>query len=389
MIPLGLHPAELRTFHNALADHHSIKINAAVMNLDGDTLTHLDVDVLDGQVNVDTTAAVDRSLELDILDRNRTLHFDSDSPSDGALYMDRMLRIHYSVRADDTIGWVDVPLFTGPISSLNRKDDIVHIAAQGKEALALGQSWIPQTYKKGHLKVDVIRKILQATGETRFDLPDLTARLHKPLSLGRTSVPWLACQRLARSMNRQLFYDGRGTCRLRPQPGRVFTFKTGVGGNITVYPEVTYTTDGLFNVVWVKGGKPRGVKDGTDEAKKTPDIQAHLIAPHSHPLSPWKLGRNGQPRFLVDVVENSKIRSKREALRVANQRLHNHLLEAVQVQLEGFPAPHLDPLDLIGVNTDEGVFSMLLRQFSIPLSTSASMTIGFNRRLTANRRRVR
>jgi hypothetical protein len=51
--------------------------------------------------------------------------------------------------------------------------------------------------------------------------------------------------------------------------------------------------------------------------------------------------------------------------------------------------PHLEELDRVRVATDEAVFSMRLRQFSLPLKVGSSMSVGFNQRVSVRRGRVR
>lgn len=393
MLPLGLTGAEQRALHRTLADSHSVRVDVAVTDLNGDVLSRLDPDAISGQVNVDADAPVTRSLTMSILDPSHSLALDSDSPADGALYLDRMLHVVYSVKVP-TLGWVDVPVFTGPVTKVDRAGELVNVECQGKEALALGAFWYPMTLKKGHDKVGAIRTILRdRAGENRFDFPDLAARLHRTASFGRQSVPWTEARRIARSMNRQLFYDGRGVCRLRAYPGHGFTFRSGDGGLIVGAPQVAYSTERVRNAVWVKGGKPKGVATDDDPntpaPKSVPDVQFRDVASPSHPLSPVRLGRNGVSRFLLEVIENPRIRSRAEAKRVARRRLNDLLMEAVDVTFESLPVPHLEPMDIIRVTTREATVQVRLRSYSLPLVVGENMSVGFHKLVSVPRRRNR
>ena len=395
MIPLDLTRAERRAYLRALRQTHSIRVQVSVLNLDHEHLAQLTHRILDGQVNVDLDADVTRSATVTFLDVGRTMSFDSDSPADGALFANRMLRITYGVKSQGMGQWVDVPIFTGPVVKLDRDGDVVTVEAQGKEVLALRPVWKPMTLKKGADKVDSIRVIMRwRTGETRFALPDLKARLPKDLSLGRQSEAWKACQAIARSLNRQLYYDGAGMLRLRTYPENTFyRFRTGTGGTVLSEPQVSFAHEDLRNVVQVRGGKPRGVKTdkdpNTSAPRRVPRVSHVEVAPRRHPFSPERLGRSGVPRFLPEVIEDETIRSKKEAERVAKRVLRNRLRQAVDVTFEALPAPHLDAGDLVQIRTDEMAMAFRLRQFSIPLSSSGTMSVGYLRKVSRFGRRNR
>lgn len=381
MQPLGISTASYREFLEALASPHSIRVDVAVLNLDEDEVARITPVVLDGQVDVDADAQVTRSCSITFLDPNHALHLDSESPDDGALYADRMLRVTYSVLVSSISDRVDVDVFTGPIVAFERAGDEVRVEALGKESLALGYMWRPLTIKRGARKVDAIRSILEDRyGETKFDLPSLAARIPKRVSLGRSAAGWLRAKRIAQSMNRQLFYDGSGVCRMRQRPRRpIFTFLAGraVGSNITSQVTISHDFTDLANAVHMRGGKPKGQKKA---------VEAWVVAQRSHPLSPTRLGRENaagklSPRYLVREESNDNIRSKAEATRRAQAILDDALLEIVGVQFTCLPIPHLDPLDVVRVVTDDFTANVRVRRFSLPLGPGGEMTFGYNARV--------
>jgi hypothetical protein len=385
VIPLRLRADELRSFHAALRETGTYQVEVSLLNLDGDEVSRVTPEVLDGQVDVDADADVTRQCSLTLYDPSHSLQLDSDSPDDGALHADRMLHVVYSVLVPALNDRVDVPVFTGPIVSFERSDDEVSIHALGKEELALNEIWRPLTLKKGMSKVEAIRTILaERTGETRFDFPEIDKpRLPHRVSLGRMVSAWKRARRIARSMNRQLYYDGRGVCRLRVRPRRpVFTFYGGAdhpkAANITKPVHVTHDFTEIKNVVWVKGGKPKGAKRA---------VHAVAVAPRSHPLSPWRLGRNGEQRYLVEEIDNDAIRSSKEAKRRAEAKLEDLLTETVGVTFAAIPIPHLDPLDVVRVVTDDFTANVRLRKFSLPLTTGGEMTVGYHERVKRDAKR--
>jgi hypothetical protein len=283
---------------------------------------------------------------------------------------------------DPTLGWVDIPVFTGPVSKMDRTDDVVSLEAQGKEALAMGAGWTPMTFKRGYNKVEVIEEVMRKrAGETKFSLVERNARLPRDLSLGRMSVPWQVARSVARSMDLQLFYDGRGTLRLRKIPAKPsFLINSGDGGVITSDPQIAYTSENLVNLVWVKGGVPKGGRQAVSHWR---------AAPRSHPLSPQRLGRNGVPRYLVEVIDNDSIRTLKEAKALAATRLESRLLQHVDVAVDTLPLPHLEPMDMLRVSTSEFAMSFRLRQASIPLTSAGQMSLGYLKRVSINRRNIR
>ncbi|MFD8618259.1 hypothetical protein [Streptomyces sp. NPDC059513] len=288
--------------------------------------------------------------------------------------MDKMIKVIYSVKVPQMNDWVDIPVFCGPVVSMNREDDVINIECQGKESLAKGATNKTFTRKKNTNKVNVIRDILrELAGETKFDLVELNYKLPSTYSLGRWSIPWDVAKKLASGMSRQLFYDGRGYCRLRSFPGTpAFTFKAGDGGTVLDAPQITYDSTEVKNAVWVKGGVPKGSKTAVD---------AFVAAPASHPLSPQKLGRNGVNRYLMEIIEDDAIRSKAEATEKAGSVLNSRLLQEVEVTFNAMPIPHLEPGDVCRIQTDEYATTFRLYKFSIPLVAGNEMSVGWVKRM--------
>ena len=398
MFPLGLKRTDLRAFHRALADSHSIRVRVYVLDMVHDRMANLSDEFIDGQVNVDADAQPTRSATLTFYDRRKTMDFDSDSPSNGALFANRMLRVTYGVKVSELAEWVDVPVFTGPVIKVDRTANEVTVECQGKEVLAMGAGWRPMTIKKGVKKVDAIRRIMRERGgEHRFDLPDLDSKLPKAVSLGRETQPWAAAQKIARSMNRHLFYDGAGVCRLRRYPDNpVFKFRDGQLGTVAAPPQVSFSMDDVRNAVWVKGGVPKAKKkdatqptdaDGNNKKDKERGVRHFETAPRSHPLSPWRLGRPDAPRFLLEVIENDSIRSEKEARQVAHRVLHHRLRQLVDVTFDSLPVPHLEPEDMVRVDTHQFAHTMRLGQFSLPLRHDSLQSVGYTRKVSVRKRR--
>lgn len=390
MIHFGLSAADMRAYRAALSQSYTMRTTVEVQSLEGDTLRPITARVTEGFVTVDADAQITRSLTLSLNDPRRTLNFDAYSPADGALYADRMVRVLYGARLD-SLGWVDVPVFTGPVDSFQRQGNRVDLTAMGKEMLALGFCFRPLTLKKGMKKTDAIRTILrERAGESKLAIPDLRARLRADLSLGAEDQPWVVATRVAGSLNRQLYYDANGWARLRPHPRQpVFTFRTGKGGVLQGDPSIAFDVSQVKNAVVVRGGKPRGIKKKTDTDPSTPKpkdlpiFRGRAVADRNHPLSPWNVGRRLDdgtiiPRYLVETITDSTIRSQREADAVAERRLRELLNTQVQATADSMPIPFLDPLDMARIVTDDFSCRIPLRQFTLPL-TPTTMSVGYLR----------
>lgn len=373
--------AEQRDILTTLASTYRARTRVAVMSFDQTNRTDITAHLVDGQVDIDATADVTRSATLSLDDPNRSLPFDSDHPADTALFLDRMIRVDYEVLVDDE--WIPLPIFTGPVTKLDRNGSQVTVECQGKETLLLGAAWRSMTLRKGLARTDAIGRLLTegnpVYGEARRSIPDLVSRLPKHVALTRVSVPWVEARKIARSLNRQLYYDGAGVARLRSWPNRVgFTFRSDL--HVTSDPQITIDPSaGLVNAVAVLGVVPKGSKH---------HVKAVAVAPANHPLSPQRIGRYLLPSG--GYVQDDSIKTSREAQDRADQLLADGLRQAVDVSFDSRVVPFLDPGDLCSVRSDELSVTFRLSKASIPLTASdgaASMSVGYHREVAYRVRR--
>lgn len=389
MLAVGASSGERLALEAQLLRSHQMRVRVKLLDLDGDELADLTPRLLDGQVNIDADAETSRSAELTLDDPDHALHLDSDAPAEGGVYLDRMVSVRYGVLVEELGKWIDVPVFCGPVVGLQRDGDTIALSCLGKEHLAKGMAWQPLTLRKGMDTVAAIRAILrERAGEQDFSFPDKGGKLDDQLSLGRLTQPWAVAQQLARSIDRHLFYDGAGVCQLRRIPqDNVWTFADGDGGSVLSFPQVSYDLSSVSNLVWVKGKKPKG----------KPQVSATATPPRTSALSPYRLGRtitkDGEevtiPRYLVAVVENDRVRSRQDARQLAVRELDRLLRQGVDVSFDSLPIPHLDPLDPVRLATSEASVSFTLRKASIPLVHSGVMSVGTNKRVTPDLRKVR
>lgn len=343
--------------------------------------------LLDGQVDAQAVQVSGGSIEvsreclLQFLDPFHTLSFDSDSPADGALYLDRMVRVIASIRCP--FGWVDVAIFTGGVDDVDRDGDIINVKALGKETFALRSAWEIRKYKRG-FKVDVLRSLMIRAGErTKYiELPRSLSRIPKPISVGRESQIWLKVFALAASMDRFAFYDGRGvfrTTRYSTKP--VATFDESI---LRTEPHVKFSTTNLKNAWIIKGGDPAGPKK---------IVSALVVAPRSHQLSPWKIGRDpetGRGGFLTGREDNSNLRTFAKAIARGKALLDRSLLMSTEATWDCYPLWHLEPWDVVNLSTRAFSATVRVRKFSMPLRPAdTDMTCGYQKDLRKPKRELR
>lgn len=379
---LGLSDAELRIFHRTLTKTHERRIHVEVLDLDGNTLTYLTPEAVDGQVMVDTTAgpeAPTRILDLTFVDPSRSVHFEPDSPGDAPLHRKRMIKIIDARRVPELEDWIEVEVFTGVVWDFDREGAMVTLVAHGMERQALGQKWKPITYKRRTKKTDAIKDLLADAGENRLGgIPDLDARMPERMTVARMDTIWPRAKRLGTSMDRQLFYPGTGQPVLRRIPSRpVFTFTEA---HLLSDVLIDRDPDGVFNTFISVGAKAKG-------AKKRPMAIESL--PPAHPLSAQSLARNDVPLRLVQREENRQVKNGEEARARAERMRDEGSRVLVTYQFDCLPIPHLDENDLIRVRTDEGAFRIRMEKWTLPLGWEGApaMTVGDVRRTTKARRR--
>lgn len=416
MLTLPLTDAERREYRATLGRPHDIKVTVQVLSNDHAILSNISHVLLDGQVDAQTVRrqngevdGVGRNVSLSFLDPRQTLSFDANAPTAGAIYMNRMIRVIYSVRVppkyarqdpgygsgDYGMGifginvpgqilvdpgfWVDVPVFTGPIVKVDRDGPVVNVEAHSKDAFAMGQAYTTATYKGR--KADAFMGVMGRSGESSryIERPATREKLTGPLSVAAETRYWDRAFGLMSSVDRLCYYDGRGVLRTPKRNYKpVATVEAGDDGLLLGEPTVTYSTDDMKNAVWVKGGKPKGSKKA---------VSARVVAPSSHALSPFNLGRNARPHYRLLVEENTDLRTRAKALSRARSLLRQHLAQEVDVAFDCLPIPHLEPWDVVRVKTDRFSADVPVYRFSLPLTAGGVMTVGHQRRVTSPRAR--
>lgn len=373
MIEINVGTAQERVFQNLLLRAHSITTRVQLCNLDGDHRKDLSPMLLEGQVTVDATAEVTRALDISFIDPLGKIDIEPDSPSPSSIFIADLIKVWIVLRDPLTDKVYQVPVFTGPIDAVTRTDMFLDVKCVGKEALALDNVWTGKVFKKGQKKTDVIRYILRnMCGETSLDIPDLPAKLSHDLKVSREDVPWKVASQLAGSMNRILFYDGRGIARLKARAKTPVLILTEAW--LADFPQVSFDLkEGVYNAVRIIGGKPKKAKT---------KITWTEVAPKTHSLSPWRLGRGGVPRFITFDVEDDSIRTLAEAKSLAKELLERGLRSGVSFTADGVMDPRLEEEDLVRVNVGDVNVVSPIQTFVVPLTAGDDGAYGYARRVS-------
>jgi hypothetical protein len=399
MMPLGITEPQRLVYQDWLFHNHDFAISVDVLQLDhtpkrsltttaaGDPLSY----VLDGQINLQSGQDVQRTATFTLYDPDHSLHLDADSPWEGAVYADRMLRVRHQVTVPG-VGTVTAVPFVGPITKVSRDGDTISVECQDKAALAL-TGCPPVTVKKGMDATDAIRRVMaQGAGENKFRLPaGMKRNVQKTLSTGWApeASPWVVASRIAAQVNCQLLYSCDGYLTLRRWPSD--TTITVDGGGVTSRPQLDFDATDVANMVRVTGTMAPPKKSNTTKKanpgseQPTTKLAAVAIAAPSHPLSPQKLGRNGVPRYLPVIIDGAVYKSLAAARALADETLQHDLLLTTGVSFDMVPVFHLDTGDLIAVQTDYGRVVVRLREGSIPLSIGGDMSVGTQRNVSRSK----
>lgn len=367
MIDLGLTRAEQRALLRTLASDHQVDLWCSILDMEHHALGRLNGRVTGGQVNIDTTADVTRQLQLTFVDEDNSIRVDT---TDGRPALNRMIRLHYKVRVPELDRWIGIPLFTGPITKVDRDGAEVTIEGLGKEHLALTPARHYRTFRKGTNRVSIIRTVLRDTGERRLRLPKgWNSRTRRINSVTQKTLPWNLAQAAARGCRAQLFYDGRGFARLRRRPVRSsFTFRDGDGGTLLSTPKLSEDSQDNVNTVRVIGAVPTGQKD---------PLTFEDSLPASHPHSPEQLGRWGEPRYLVEEIEDDTLRTMSEVKKTVRRRLTEIQLDEQMVTFDALPVLLLEEGDRFTVDAKGAKTPGRLVQMSIQLGHEGISTVGY------------
>lgn len=362
--PDGLDEDEMDAYHRGLSFTHRRRIEVEITTLDGRTVAHLTPEVTGGQVLVDAEAGDDvtsRILEIEFVQRRHML-FEPESSSDMPFHRKYAIRVVDARYIAELERWVECPLFYGPIWDVRRIGATVRVVGHGWERQAYSVKWNPDTYKKGKSKTDIIKELLTEVGFTQLGgIPDLPATLPEPMTMTKADLIWPACRKLARSMDRHLYFNADGRPRLRQIPDSLaFIFDER---HLMAEPEVGREARTTPNVFQVIGARPEGAK------RRVRDVRE--LDPE-HPDSKEELALNEQPYRVLLSERNDAIKTQAEAEARAKRLRDQSERGNTDTQVDVLPFPHFEEMDLAAVRGHVGAERIRLKRFTVPFSLQAS-----------------
>ena len=408
MLTLGLTPAEKTALLAELrSSSQRIRVRVSVLNRDEKVMHSLDApasQILAGAVDVDATADVTRSLDLELLDEHRALGFDSSSPAQAGLFADNLVAVERGVYVDELSRWVDVPVFWGPLTNFERDGARVKLEGQGKESLGLSPHFATQGYtiRKGRRLDDAIRDVMDRIGETRYSLPDIGARLPRHAVVEPDDEPWRVVKfgweaedrvirgkgknrhkervtvdyngLIAYAGNFNLFYNGNGRLVARRR-SRDPVLTLAEGRDLSDRPVPRFDVLSARNHVVVTGAK---ITRGKKPHRHHVQMRAAATLKSTHPLSPKSLARNGKPRHLTEFITADNLKTRAACRARAERVLLEKSRDGLELTFSCLPFPLLEELDTVRVRTEEYQLDVVLKRFSIPLDEGL-MSIGWDR----------
>lgn len=362
--PDGLDEDGMDAYHRGLSRTHRRQIEVEVTTLNGRTVAHLTPEVGQGQVLVDAEAEDDvtsRILEATFVQKRRML-FEPESSSDMPFHRQYAIRVMDCRFITELDRWVECPLFYGPMWDFDRTGAEVRLVGHGWERQAYCVKWNPKTYRKGTKKTDIIKELLAECGFLELGgIPDLPATLPEPMTMTKSDLIWPACRKLARSMDRHLFFNAAGRPRLRRIPdSTAFIFDERHLMAEPIVDREARTTPNVFQVI---GVKPKGAK------RRVRDIRE--LDP-THPDSKEELALNDKPYRVLLTERNDAIKTQAEAEARAKRLRDQSERGNTDTQVDVLPFPHFEELDLAAVRGHVGAERIRLKRFTVPFSLDPS-----------------
>lgn len=406
MFALPLTTSEKEAHLAALrADEQRVRVRVTVLDQNEKALHALDLpasQIIDGAVDVDARGEITRSLDLSFLDERHALGFDTANPTRTGLFADNFVAVERGIYVLELERWIDTPVYWGPLTGFERDGAIVKLEGMGKEELGLDPHFVTNGYtlRKGR-RVDLaIRDVMDRVGETRYNLPDLGARLPRARAVEPDDEPWNVVKfgweshrrvmrgkgknrhreridveyngLIALAGNMTAFYDGLGRLTVRRR-SRDPVLVLAEGRDILDRPKPKFDVLAARNHVVVTGAK---VTQGKKPHRKQVQMRASATLASEHPLSPAKLARNGKPRRMTEFVQVDNLKTVAACRARAQRNLDERSNDGLELSFSCLPFPFLEELDVVRVQTREYALDLRLQTFTIPLGTGL-MSIGW------------
>lgn len=351
------------TFTASIQTSHQIAVEATVIDSTG---TETSIDIVDGTVTLDQTAAVRGRCDISIVD-DGTLDLVPDTSSSLLAPYGNEIRLSRGIEyPDGTTELVSLGVFRIQDAEIEDAPDGMQIRIAGLDrAQRIIDARFEEPYQiaSGTNYTTAIEDVLTAVWpDIETDLA--TTALTTPALIAQEGDDrWEFAQQMAQAISMRLYFDGDGVCVLTPdtQSDPVATLAEGTDG-VLLTAGRRWTREGTFN---------RVIATGENTGETAP---ARGVATDDNALSPtYYYGPFGSvPRFYSSPF----LTTDTQAAAAAQSVLNKELGTSEQVQFGVLVLPHLEPGDVVrvtraraGIDEDH-----IIDQLTVPLTADGSMT---------------
>jgi hypothetical protein len=351
-------------FEGLLGSGHTYDLELTIL---GNRIEVPAADVVDGEVVADATAAVRRSFNATIVDRDRLIT--PTRPSDELLPYGTEVTLRWGmVIPGGATEWVSLGVFR--LTSVRAEDNanggrVVVLEGFDRSHAVTRPFVAPYAPSAGGNYAQAIAEVISARyAPATFNFATTTF-LAPPLTIGTDTDPWQFCLDAAASIGLDLFVDRAGVFTLRPPPSRrdalAWTFIEGQGG-ITLDVARTWTEENTFNGVIVtssNSGSAGVVRaEAWDEDPASPTYRYGRFGENPKPIASPYVTNDAQGQALAEL------------------ELRRLLRRADSLEFTCVPNPALDPDDLVRVMRNSLTLDerYLLERLTFPLTPETEMS---------------
>lgn len=341
--------------------------------------------VLEGEVAVDRTAQVRRSLNCRIVDPLGTIT--PRSTGEVLTPYGTELRAYRGIKWQDESGeWQEevcpLGVFRLSRSSISYKSDgTSDIALEGYDqsrTIQRDKFIVPYVVAANTNVLTAIKEIVKRTiPDVVYDAISTSLTTSAPMLLDTGSDPWEACTQLAKSMGCEIYFDVEGRLVVAPppdvtaHPAPVFTYYDSDGGHMIDLGR-DYSDEQAYNGVIVTGETPGDEK---------PPVRGE--AWDDSPTSPtYRYGDYGEvPAFLTD----NTAKTEEDCIKIAKSELALVLGRPAQLSMTALVNPSYEAGEVVEVKLNRAGIDGLygIDAFNVPLAGSATQRLALREKRVA------
>ena len=351
-------------FDEAIVGSHTLAFEAIVIDSAG---AETSVDIVDGTVTLDQTAAVRGRCDVTIVDDGTLDLVPTSSSSLLAPYGNELRLSRGVLYPDGTSELVSLGVFRIQDAEISDAPDGMQIRIAGldrAQRVVDARFEEPYNVTAGTNYATAIQTVIEAAyPDVETDLT-ATALTTPALIAQEGEDRWKFAQEMAAAIAMRLYFDGDGILQLVPSvlSSPVATLAEGDGG-VLIAAGRRWTREGTFN---------RVIATGENTSETAP---ARGVATDENPLSPtYYFGPFGKvPRFYT----SSFITTDAQAASAAQKLLDDELGTSEQVSFGSLVLPHLEPGDTVQITRERAGISVedhVIDQLTIPLSPAGGMS---------------